>query len=374
MPIEWTCPSKDAYSCYEHARFITESGEKMAAAGFTTLDSRYCGGWLKALLVGGIHTEPEYRRSGCVRQMLDKAFSLAPERGWAVSFLHPFSFSYYRKFGYEKLSDHRILDFPLSALEHIPRCSGLKLLTSSQLLPDVLSVYEQFSLHRNILFRRYNARHYSLQPHKDNRYTYLWYDPDGIPAGYVTLSTEKYFKVNRMDGVCLHVHELIFTSPQSLLSLLGFLRMFDGELEKVRIENCGMSPEVDFFLRHYPHTQYALVPDVMGRILDVGAVLAANFYPKERGGFVLKVEDTLPFTQGTYQVEYENHSAQITRLSDGSRYDIRAEMPALTQLLYGYDHYTPETLPYLQGVEIAGSCEDFLRAFPKRNNGVLEHF
>lgn len=34
MPIEWTCPSKDAYSCYEHARFITESGEKMAARWF----------------------------------------------------------------------------------------------------------------------------------------------------------------------------------------------------------------------------------------------------------------------------------------------------------------------------------------------------
>lgn len=374
MPIEWTCPSKDAHSCYEHARVVTDNGDKMAAAGFTTLDSRYCGEWLKALLVGGINTEPEYRRNGCVRQMLEKAFSLAPERGWAVSFLHPFSFSYYRKFGYEKLSDHRIFDFPLSALEHIPRCSELKLLNSSQLLEDALCVYERFSESRNILFRRYNSRHYSLQPHKENRYTYLWYDGSGHPAGYVTLSTEKYFKVNRMEGVCLHVHELVYTSPKSLRALLGFLRMYDGELERVRLENCGMSPEVDFLLRRYTHTQYTLVPDVMGRILDVKAVLSANQYPKERGGFVLKVEDTLPFTRGTYLVEYENQAAQISQLPEGVRYDLRAEMPALTQLLYGYDYYTPETLPYLQGVEVAGSCEDFLRAFPKRNNGVLEHF
>lgn len=374
MPIEFTCPSKDEYSCYEHMRFVADNGEKMAAAGFTTLDSRYCGRWLRALQIGGINTEPEYRRGGCVRQMLDKAFSLAPERGWAVSFLHPFSFSYYRKFGYEKLSDHRIIEFPLSALEHIPRCSELKLMTSSRLLTDALSVYERFSQNRNILFRRYNGRHYSLQPHKDNRPTYLWYDAEGIPAGYVTLSTEKYFKVNRMDGACLHVHELVFTSPESLTALLGFLRMFDGELERVRIENCAMSPELDFLLRRYTHTQYAQIPDVMGRILDVEAVLSANRYPDARGGFVLRVEDSLPFTRGVYQVEYQHHSAQVTRLPEGSRYDLRAEMPALTQLLYGYDHYTPENLAYLQGVETSGSCEDFLRAFPKRNNGVFEHF
>lgn len=361
-------------SAEQWAMFHDKTGEQMSSAVLTTADSRYNGEFLSTLLIGGVATHPEYRRYGCVRRILESAFEQAPERGWVVSLLHPFSFAYYRKFGYEKVSDHRLLEFPMKALDFAPRCPDLKLVDRPERLADALKVYDAFAKNRNIMFRRFDARCYSLNPREENRSTYIWYDSQGTPSSYVTVGVEKYMVVNHLESVNLHVYEQAYTSPESLMAILGFLRMYEGELDSVKIHNCAMCPELDFVLRHYTHTHYLQVPDVMARVLDVKALLEANRYPQESGRFAIRVEDTLPFTAGVYQVEYEKGKAEVARLSHEASYDLSAPMPAFTQLVYGYERYTPDNAVYLPGVQLKNSAEDFFAAFPKRDNGLFEHF
>lgn len=351
-----------------------DGAEQYSSACANTMMSRYGRQYLPALCIGGVATRPEYRRMGCVRRLLDHVFALAPERGWAVSLLHPFSFSYYRKFGYERIADHKIVTFPMRALDFVPRCAALCPVQDERRLRDALTVFARFAETRNILFQRFDGRHYALQPSETNRATYLWYDGQGQPAAYVTVGVEKVLVVNHMESVNLHVYELVYSSPASLLAALGFLRMYEGELDSVKIHNCAMMPELDFVLRHYTHTGYTLVPDIMGRILDVPAVLEANRYPEREGRFVLRVEDTLPYTRGVYEVEYGGGEARVRRLAEHADCDLSAPMPALTQLLYGFETYTPENAAYLPGVTMPGDASDFFRAFPKRENGLFEHF
>jgi len=75
------------------------------------------------------------------------------------------------------------------------------------------------------------------------------------------------------------------------------MRMYEGELETVKIHDCAMSPEIDLVLREYILVKYTVMPDIMGRILNVEEFLKANAYPEERGHFIVKVEDTLEFTR-----------------------------------------------------------------------------
>jgi predicted acetyltransferase len=375
MIIKMTGNSEDQYTKSEGwGAFCDDNETIMSWAGFGTLQSRFNGKFINTLTIGGVGTKPEYRRMGCVRRLFEKAFELAPERGWVVSFLHPFSFSYYRMFGYEKISDHKIIEFPMKALDFVPRCPDLRLLDSEDALQDVLTIFNIFSENRNIMFQRYNARHYSLNPHKDNRFTYIWYDKKGKPASYITLSPENYYLINRMASINLNVYEMAFTDNESLMAILGFIRMYEGELDSVKIHNCAMFPELDFVLRHYTHTKYTIIPDIMGRILNVEEILKANKYPEEKGYFVLKVNDTLEYTKGVYAVEYQHNKAEVRKIADTGKYDIIAEMPALTQLLYGYDFYNAENVRYLPGVDLQTDAHDFFKAFPKRNNGLFEHF
>ena len=55
-----------------------------------------------SLTIGGVGTDPEYRRAGLVHTIFTEVEKASIEHGCPLSFLHPFSFSFYRKKGYER--------------------------------------------------------------------------------------------------------------------------------------------------------------------------------------------------------------------------------------------------------------------------------
>jgi len=357
----------------EKMSFHSPEGKETSHLMVTTLNSRYCGKLLNTVTISDVSTEPEYRRAGAVRKMIENVFSMAPERGWTVSFLHPFSFSYYRKFGYEKVANHLILEFPMHKLEHVERCANFVLVDTQERVDECIEVYGKFAVNRNIMFHRCDAGWYPIK-NIGKRRTYLWHDAKGEPGAYITLEVENQFYVNHMQSIHLSVYEMVFTTPESLRALFGFMKMYEGQNESVKIHNCAMSPEVDMFLRHYTHVKYTVVPDISARILDVPTILAAHSYPNEHGYFTVRVEDTLPWTRGVYGVEFQNGEAQVTRLAEDHAWDISAEMPAFTQLMYGFDEYSADVVPFMEGVVLQNPKSDFFRVFHKMNNGVFEHF
>ena len=350
----------------------------LSKATFGTRNSRYCGKYIKTLTVGGVSTEPEHRRSGYVRQMFDKVLPIAPEHGCSVTMLHPFSFAYYRMFGYERVCDHLIVEFPMSKLEYLPRVNDLVKLSGNDRVSDVIKIYEEFASKRNIMFQRFNGAYWPLEPKLSEKTTYIRYHGNE-PEGYITLGVEKYFKVNHSASINLNVYEMAYINADALRDLLGFVRMFEGENETVKIHNCAMMPELDLMLRHYTHTSYVTVPDVMARVLDTKAMLEANEYPRAYGHFTVAVEDKLPSVAGVYEVEYQNGNGDVKKVSDSAdsftgKYDLRCTVQAFTQLIYGYYSVTPAMLSYVDGVIESGDTDDFCRAFPKRYAGVFEHF
>jgi len=358
--------------------FCKEGDTVMSNATFGTRMSRYHGNYIKTLTAGGIGTDPEYRRGGYVRQMFDEVFRHTDEYGWVVSMLHPFSFGYYRKFGYERIADHLIVEFPISKLEYLPRVNDLVKLSGPDRIPDVLKVYEKFAETRNIMFQRFNGANFPTEPNIHTKATYIRYN-GSEPVGYITLGVEKYFLYNRMANINLNIYEMAYVNADALRDLLGFVRMFEGENETVMIHNCAMMPEIDMMLRHYTHTSYKTVPDIMGRVMNTVKLLEANKYPKESGHFRLAIEDTIPSVRGVFEVEYADCKCNVKRLCDsvegfGGAYDLCCDAPAATQLLYGYYSVTPEMLTYVDGVKVYGDTTDFCRAFPKCYSGLFEHF
>ncbi len=211
MVIQTTSKTENAHSCTEgFAVYASEADHTvMSQASISARNSIYCGKYISAVTVGGLATQPNYRRNGCIRLFLDHVFSMAPDRGWVVALLHPFSFAYYRKFGFEKVSDHKVLEFPMSALNYIPRCNELVKLEDERHVGDALRIFSQFAKPRNLMLERYDGTRYH------SKTVYIWYDGNGRPASYIMLRNENYYSVNRMVGVALHVDEMAYTSCES---------------------------------------------------------------------------------------------------------------------------------------------------------------
>jgi len=360
-----TLPRSERYAMFE-------GSEECSHMTVCTIQTRFAGSIVPGMFIGGVGTEPQHRRSGCVRRQFEHIFPMAEERGWAVSLLHPFSFSYYRKFGYEKVSEHKILEFPMKALDFAPRQNGFVPASTPERLADAAKVYEAFAAAgRHLMFVRMDT---GLFESKNGRKTYLRYNAQGEPIAYVIIGLEDYLYVNRMVSVNLHVYEYGYTSPEALWDILGFLRMFEGEMDTIKVHDYSMAPELDGILRHYTHTRYTAIPDIMAKVLDTEKLLLANAYPQRPGHFVLKVEDDMPRVAGTFAVEYADGCAEVRRIAADAPADITASAPALSQLLYAYQPYSAQTAAYLPGVKMGSSAEDFFRAFVPRPRGVFEHF
>ncbi|MBQ4111693.1 MAG: hypothetical protein IJD38_02740, partial [Clostridia bacterium] len=286
--------------------------------------------------------------------------------------------AYYRTFGFERIADHRVLEFPITALNFVPRYPDLIHCTGEACNEELAQVYNAFASDgRHLLFARGPHSFPTNQPAKK---VYLSRDADGNPDGYVILEIENYFSVNRMVSVNLHVHELIALTDTAMDKLFGFLRMFEGEMETVKMENIAMIPEVELRLRHYMHTSITLLPDIMARINDIQLFFASVPYPEEAGSFTFRTYEPprSPWsgksTNGTWRVDYVNGIGTVTPLPNGAPCDFTADIPALTQLVFGYDAYGPAFARHTHGTEWYTDAPDFFRAFPRRPAGIFEHF
>ena len=360
-----------------HIYHADETGRSVSRGNCVLFDMVLNGTVFKTIGIGGVGTDPEYRRLGLVRRFLEKAGEIAAQDACPITVLHPFSFSYYRKFGFERVADERILEFPIQALDFVPRYEKFIRCTAAD-AAELSELYNRFGSERNVTFLR--GADYGWPTEGGPKKVYLTRDENGVADAFAVFSVTTDFYVNQLINGVLHVWEFGFTSPAALDKLLGFLRMHDGEVSKVVLHNTAMAPEVERRLRHYIHTQITVVPDIMARINDVEAVLKAVRYPVEKGSFTVRVTEpegtahSAEKTAGVWQVVYENGTAAVTRLADDAACDLAADIPAFTQLVFGYESYGAVTARYMPGVTLYNDCADFFRAFPNRPCGLFIHF
>lgn len=347
-----------------------EQEEILSRASVNLINTAFGGGFIKALTFSAVATPLHNRRKGYVREIFDKAWELGIEQGAVVSLLHPFSFSYYEKFGYGKVADHKIVRLPIRLLDTVPRCCDFRKFQDSETEWDELyAVHNEFCKNKQLMILQGDPAFFKL---KDKE---VWlYRENGKVTGYIAITTSKRLEINHYEDGVLTVHNIVYTTPAALKAVLGFIRMFEGELDDVEFTNIAMCPEIELYLHHDTHTKYRLLPDLMVRVLDSEKLLSAFDYPKQAGSFSIEVIDKLPTVNGKFAVKYGNGACKVGRLEESAVTDITVNASTFARLVYGYDGLTSETARFFEGITINGNADDFFRAFKKRPSGIFEHF
>lgn len=374
-------------------RIYDENDRRIGRCKGNVLTASLNGAKVKAMAIGAVFIEPEFRRFGLAKHCFELLDRIIKDTGCLVSYLHPFSFNYYRMFGYERIADHRIIEFPIEKLDFIPRYHDLERICLEDGTKDLELAHNRFCLKRNAIFLREGTLA-TTEPTICSGYTnggpftydfskgilyYLSRDENGSPNGYIMFRKELRQEHHHLFGT-IHVDEIVFDSMDVLRRLLGFIRMYDGEADNVIFHNVGMAPEVELVLRDYKYIRLTSVPDLCARFHDVATLLESFEYPDAPGSFTLRVTDCekSPFskdlTYGAWRVDYKDGKGTITKLDNDFVCDIEANMPAITQLIHGFMSYGLCSALYCDGVKINGKCEDFFRAFPNRPCGMTDLF
>ncbi len=341
-----------------------QNGKLIAGMELFDFKCNYCGNLINTLVLSGICSQPEYRRTGGVRALFDEVGKTAVEKDIVAGFLSPFSIEYYEKFGYSNLNRCFAIRVPFQNLQHIPRNNDVELYTGEQ-FKELCELHNKCVFKENLMTIREDEKHFCKTPLEEADYTYIHRNADGEADGYVR------FRVNRPDQ--LVAEELFVLNPDALKGIIGFLRNYDGIVKTLRVRKQYQGSPFACLVDRIDSINYEYDGGYAGRIYNLKKLLENNVYPEKSGKFSILSLDDLSQNKGIFDVEYENSKATVTQRIDGD-YDISLTPPAAARLLLAGEGHTAETAVYIDGVELKNNAEDFFRACPHRATRFTDSF
>lgn len=317
-----------------------------------------------ALGIAGVSTYPQYRRNGCIREIMKHLFEQSSANGWVLSYLYPFSFDYYRQFGYERAFQQKSVRLPLKSLSRFPRYSDAVLYDSKELLPDLVEAYSKFAKTKNGMLTRTDYREWSSDPYKTLNYTYLFYDNNKIADGYIN------FRINSNTMV---VNELAYGSRSTLQNIFGFLRMYEGQYTEVLINNVDIFSDIESYIGEFRGVSYGIYDGPMVRIIDVYKYLALVLKPFGEQSINIKINDNyIQQNNKTFKIISSDNIIDIVPTNEP--HDVECDISVFSTIATGSAMININNYLYFEGIDIKDKSTIFFNMFPHVSMNQFDRF
>jgi predicted acetyltransferase len=318
--------------------------------------------------IAGVATWPEARRQGCVSKLLVHSLETMRKNGQTFSMLHPFAFSFYRKYGWEMTVERKKYTIEASQLPPRLETTGrVKRISKPDLalLDEIYSTYA--SRYSGTLVRTPEWWETKIVS-KDGTVAVYYNDADE-PEGYVF-----YQVANRT----LTVHDWVSISETSRKALWSFIGNHDSMIDQVTVV-VPVDDSLPFLLAD-PRVKQEVIPYFMSRIVDAEAFV--GLYPWAAGdreeSVILSLTDShARWNNDVYHLTWSvEGSARVERLEEeaASREGvISCDIQALTAMLTG--NRKPSFLRQVGRISgTAENVERLERRIPERMTYLMDFF
>jgi predicted acetyltransferase len=322
--------------------------------------------------IAGVATWPEKRRGGKVAKLLTHTLGVMRDRGQIISFLHPFQFEFYRKFGWETYIEYKNYELAPALIPRFPHEEGSRIVRTKD-VGLLNAIYEKYASRFNGSLVRtvewWEER--ILKRKNDGGISAVYYGADGTPKGYVL------YKVTEQN---LTVHEFVALDAEAYKGLWTFIANHDSMLGaqgyvKLRTER---KDRLTTLLKN-PRIKQEIVPYFMARLVDAAVFLEQyRFKPGVPGELRLYIRDEYaPWNEGLYVLQIgEDGTAKVTRSGEGAGTEedgVVCGIGILTSMLLGYER----PAFWLEHGMLGGSRAAALRleeVMPERDTFLLDFF
>jgi predicted acetyltransferase len=297
--------------------------------------------------ISGVASPPENRRRGYIGRLLHATLTETRDKGWPLSTLYPFHFPFYKRYGWEHISDNFFYKVPMGQLpmgqvegswRPLVRGTDLNAEEENTRMSDadlaiLRGIYDTWVVGRSgAIARDERWWRMKLREGMDKRPdVYYWRDPAGRPRAYIMYTFET---LENQWTRRLHVRDVVALDMAALRAVLTFLRHHDSQAKEIRLR----LPEDLRFLALLDDPEFTVEVEagVMLRVVDVVAALAARRYPAGVGGQVtLQVSDSfLDWNNGAYRLEVGDGAGQAARTDAAP--DLSMDQKTLSRLYSGY--------------------------------------
>lgn len=319
--------------------------------------------------IAGVATWPEYRRQRMVEDLLLESLRIMRSEGQLVSFLFPFKYSFYARYGWELAGDrvackldinHRPRRVPVEG--QVRRWDG-----RLEILDDI---YQEYASGFNSMIARSGSwwhRHTALR-RKPRVYVYT--GSSGRPEAYIVFEVK--------DGE-FRVFEWVAPTPDSLRALWNFVGDHDSMVRTIHWVG-PVNSSIWQMVPNPPEVKRELNTQHMARIVDVPRFFSRYPLPRravrEPVELEMKIDDPYAdWNDGAFRVTVEGSGLSFARLEEisGDLPMVSSSIQALTALALGGRSVSELT----HQASLAGSGEGLSllnRLFAPRVNYIADHF
>ncbi|WLD95033.1 enhanced intracellular survival protein Eis [Alkalihalobacillus sp. AL-G] len=254
--------------------------------------------------IAGVATWPEHRRKGFVQTLMRKSLEVMKENNQTVSMLYPFSFSFYRKYGWEMT--HSIKHYEIT-----PQQIGKR-------NPSINGIVSRIDHDSDRLDRIYNrfAKRYSgtLKRTKEWwQYSILDNSNDVVAVYQNSAKEDRGYMIYNVKKETMTIDEMVALDGEAKTELLQFIGNHDSMVNKIRLQ----VPENDdlAFDLSDPKIKQEIKSFFMSRIVDIEAFLKEYPYQSEfKEPIILHVEDKFAdWNNGTFIVKSNERGITVEK-------------------------------------------------------------
>jgi predicted acetyltransferase len=291
--------------------------------------------------IAAVSAWPEHRRGGIVASILIRTLSVMKEAGQTISLLGPFSYAFYRKFGWEMAIDRKRLTLEPELFPKIdPSLAPGQVIRVGSDIALLAPIYERYACLFNGMLHRTKTWTEELLERKKGHIA-VYKDVQGVPQGYV------HYEAKNDEFL---IHELITLNHEAKLGLWRFIANHDSMVSQV----VYMAPvdEALPYLLDNPRIKQQIEPYFMARIVDIEKLVEQYPFLPSVDRIVkwsdnnsiclfLHIKDQYAqWNDGLWKLTVASDgSASICRVEEDKQAAIRAlscDIQTLSSLLMGY--------------------------------------
>ena len=275
----------------------------------------------------GVGTYPEYANQGLMHKLLDQALKNMKNNNQTISYLFPYSIPYYRRKGWEIISDKitfEINDYQLPKRKQV-HGEVVRVDVESK---EVKDAYTRFATQTHgALLRDDLAWNEYLLWDSDDLMAAVYYNEHNMPDGYVLYWIKEEI---------FHIKDMIFINEEARSGLWNFISAHFSMITKV-IGNTYTDEPLAFLLED-ADIKESISPYFMARIVDLKQFIAQYpFKPDtlEREWIFTMDDPLLDCNQGTFKLTIsKDGKGKIVRLT--TKTTDRIDIQTMTTMLLGY--------------------------------------
>lgn len=315
--------------------------------------------------IGYVASYPEARGQGGINQLMERILQDCKERQVLLSYLAPFSYPFYRRYGYETVFEkisYRLVSRDWPNIKKVP---GKIVRTSFEEAETAMdTIYHQMKENQKGGLKRTSWWwDYKFNQKKGN-YFALYFNEKEEATGYL---------VYRLEGAEFIISEWGYLDHSAFKALARFIGSHNGAFETFSFSK-GFSGKNLSYLLENPYAKMEIRPDMMARIVDIEAFLRKYPFKKQPKKFAVEIkEDTYAsWNNGIYEIDSFEKEIIVNKTEQTDLPLVSGSIQAFTQLLLGYQSI--ESLVFHEKLECPEELIPYLEEIIQDQQPILNDY